>query len=93
MKRFCVFALCILSACGSDRPDTTKTISHAAQNAPYPTLLPLEGVLSQAREGSKIDAETATLQARAAFLRRKANALRNRSIVDGQDRMRALTSR
>ena len=93
MKRLCFSFALLLSACANDLPDTAHSISTAAQNAPYPSLVPLDGLLAQARGGSQIEAATASLQSRAAFLHRKASALRGRSIVDGQDRMRLLNAR
>lgn len=93
MKRI-LFALVFgFSACGNDLPESRHTISPAAQNAPYPQLIPIEGLLSQANDGSEIKAATASLQARAAVLRSKANALRGRSLEDGQDRLRRLKRR
>jgi hypothetical protein len=89
---FFAMAFC-LSACANDLPPTSHTISPAAQNAPYPKLIPVEGLLRQANDGSQIVAATASLQARAAQLRRKANALRGQSIVDGQERLRLLKRR
>ena len=82
-----------LAACARDIPNTDHTISTSAQNAPFPALIPIEGVLSQAQDGTRIEAATADLQARATRLRRKANALRGRTVIDGQDRLRRLNLR
>jgi len=91
--RFCfVFLLC-LAACANDLPDTDRTISTSAQNAPFPELVPIDGLLAKASSGSQIKAATSDLQARAARLRQKANALRGRTIIDGQDRIKRLNLR
>ena len=82
-----------LTACAREIPNTDHTISASAQNAPFPALVPIEGVLNQAQDGSRIKAATADLEARAARLRQKANALRGRTIIDGQDRLRQLNLR
>lgn len=56
----------------------------------YPRLLPLDPILAQADEGSRVIPETQALQARAAFLKRKAAALRGQSLDVGQARLKAL---
>jgi hypothetical protein len=93
LMRFCLAVLFALGACANSLPDTDKTISSAAQNAPFPALIPIEGLLTSAQDGSRIEAATADLQARAARLRLKAAALRGRTIIDGQDRLRRLNLR
>ena len=93
MKRICFTLFFCLSACARDIPDVSTTISAAALNRPAPVLIPIEGLLDQARTGSQVEAATASLQARAAALERKAAALRGQSIEAGQQRLRALKNR
>ena len=88
--RFCLIFLLGLAACANDLPDTDRTISTSAQNAPFPELVPIDGLLAKANSGSRIEAAAADLQARAARLRAKANALRGRTMIDGQDRLKHL---
>lgn len=79
-----------LAACANDLPLSRDTISQAAQDAPYPALLPLDELLAEAEAGSTITDDTETLTRRLAALKARAAALRNRSIVDGATRLRLI---
>ncbi|MEP5761664.1 MAG: hypothetical protein ABJ327_20590 [Litoreibacter sp.] len=80
--RYVLILMTFLGACTNASQDTDDTS--------YPRLIPLGDLYAAAQEDSQIDVATAELQARAARLRQKAAALRGRSIVDGQDRLRLL---
>lgn len=72
--------LCLISlvACGPSRPDLASQISPGARAEGYPALLPLGPLLASTDEMQPRTAETEglTLEARAADLRRRADALR-----------------
>ncbi len=68
-------------------PDLDETITAEARRAPYPDLVPLEGLQARA-EATRIDPGTAqTIEARAARLRDRAARLRG-SVIDSRTRAR-----
>ena len=71
--------LTALSAC-ADLPPLDATVDAAAQAAPYPDLLPTEQLSLGIPEPRITDDSTAALESRGARLRRKADALRARSL-------------
>ena len=79
-----------LTACSKDLPELRKTISAEAQDAPYPELAPLGGLLARSEAGTTIVKQTESFEARVAFLKRKANALKGRTIIDGATRLKLL---
>ncbi len=85
-------AACIgISACSRDLPEIDDTISKAAQDQPIPKLLQIDSFLEPGiTDGSAIEEDTEALEARVLALKRKAAALRNRDIYDGQDNLRDL---
>lgn len=78
---------CVLASC-SDMPDFSDSV---AGNAPFPSILPLGGILSQTDEGAG-DFGTATLEVRAASLRNRAARLRNSIIIDAVTRKQMATT-
>jgi hypothetical protein len=88
--RLCLVMLLCLTACADHLPETDRTISSSAQKAAFPELKPIDGLLAKAQNGSRIESATADIQARASRLRQKAAALRGRTIIDGQDRLKRL---
>ncbi len=79
-----------VAACTQDLPNSRNTISQAALDAPYPELVPLEGLLAKAEAGSTVVAQTQSFERRVARLKQRAAALKGRSIVDGATRLRLL---
>lgn len=77
-----------LVACSPNLPSVDETISANARQAPFPELVSLPALLDEADRGSKIEAEADALAARVARLKARATALRGRSIVDGQTRLK-----
>lgn len=78
--------LCLLLCACAQFPELATPEARLAQNAPYPTLVPLEQLL----HGSAPVATEATasdLQARLARLRARANRLRG-PVLDGKSRSR-----
>ncbi|MEM9583376.1 MAG: hypothetical protein AAGA08_09710 [Pseudomonadota bacterium] len=82
--------LVILSACAQIQPERGDAISQAALNAPYPALVPIDGLLAKAEAGSTVEAQTDGFQARVARLKQRAAALSGRSIVDGASRLKLI---
>ncbi|WP_298299048.1 hypothetical protein [uncultured Litoreibacter sp.] len=80
----------VLAGCAKDLPDTRNTISTAAQDAPYPQLAPLDGLIARSEAGTTIVKQTESFEARVAFLKRKAAALKGRTIIDGATRLKLL---
>lgn len=80
----------LMAACSQQLPNTRDTISPAALNAPYPKLVPLDGLLAKAEAGTSIVADTTSLEGRVARLKARASALKGRSIVDGATRLKLL---
>lgn len=78
------------AACAPDLPNANSTISTAALDAPYPTLEPLPGLLARTEAGSTIEKEADALAARVARLKSRASAIRGRSVIDGQTRLKLL---
>jgi hypothetical protein len=74
-----------LAACSPELPNSGDTISAQAQNAPFPKLLPLGALLGKVDAGSTVEADALALNARVAQLKARADALRGRSIYDGQE--------
>ena len=79
-----------LAGCAQDLPDLRGSISAEAQGASYPELVPLDALLARAQSGSSIAVQTEQLAARVARLKRRAAAIRGRSIVDGATRLRLI---
>lgn len=77
-----------VAACSPELPTAKSTISNDALDAPYPKLKPLPSLLAQADAGSSIEQEADALAARVARLKARANALRGRSVIDGQTRLK-----
>ncbi|MEJ6395491.1 hypothetical protein V8J82_19680 [Gymnodinialimonas sp. 2305UL16-5] len=76
--RFLALALFALTACSPGGPELAQRISPEARAQGYPTLLPLDSLLSTAEgelprdaadEGRDLDARAADLRRRAAWLR------------------------
>lgn len=89
MRRAIASTLLVLTtACTAHLPNADETVGAAALEAPYPTLERLPNLLAQADTGSTIVADTADFEARVARLKARANALRGRSVIDGQTRLR-----
>lgn len=86
-------AICCLAACSPNLPELDETISTNAQDAPYPNLVSLPGLLAEAERDSKIEAEAEDLAARVARLKSRANALRGRTVIDGQTRLKLVQAR
>ncbi len=88
--RIITILICIatLAGCARHLPSADSTISNAALDAPFPTLEHLPTLLAQADAGSTIEVEAEALAARVARLKARANALRGRSVVDGQTRLK-----
>lgn len=79
-----------VAGCAQDLPDLRGSISAEAQNAPFPQLVPLDALVARSKAGTTVAAETAGLDARLALLKRKAAALKGRSVIDGATRLRLL---
>ncbi len=79
-----------LTGCAQNLPELRHTISAEAQDAPYPKLAPLGGLLAKSEAGTTIVKQTESFEARVAFLKRKANALKGRTIIDGATRLKLL---
>lgn len=79
-----------LAGCAQDLPDLRGSISAEAQDATYPNLVPLDALLSRAQTGSDIIVQTDVLKARVASLKRRAAALKGRSVVDGATRLKLI---
>ncbi len=90
MWRTLVLSLGILAAC-SEFPSLDDKVSAAARAAPYPRLLPIQTLLARPAPPRLTETAVATLEARAARLRRKAAALRG-PVIDTSDRQRLGTS-
>jgi hypothetical protein len=87
-KLTAVLAFSALTACSGMLPETRETISPEALNAPYPSLEPLDALLANAEAGSTIVDQTTLFEARVAALKRRAAALRGRSVFDGATRLK-----
>ncbi|WP_249138948.1 hypothetical protein [Actibacterium sp. MT2.3-13A] len=84
-----IITLALLAGC-TDFPALDTATSAEARAAPYPRLVPLEGLIAGA-EVAALDAETgARLAARAAALRRRAAQLRRISALPPADRARLM---
>ncbi len=81
-----------LAGCAQFVPGPDLDARSAAQDAPFPELVPLAGLLNSARQGSTIIPETRSFEQRVAALNARAAALRGRSIVDGATRLRLLSA-
>ena len=79
-----------VSGCAQDLPELRGSISPEAQNAPYPQLVPLDALVARSKAGTTVAAETAGLEGRLARLKRKAAALKGRSVLDGATRLKLL---
>jgi hypothetical protein len=83
--------LCLVLAFGpsacAEFPELDARPSRAPANAPYPTLLPLDGLVEAARAPGRGEAVTADVAGRAAALRARAGALRG-AVVDDATRAR-----
>lgn len=66
--------LLLVSACAADLPPIDSTISHAAQNQPFPTLEPIDALLAEADRPSRAQAAGDALTARGAGLARRSVA-------------------
>ena len=80
----------LTTACAQNLPATHSTISQTALDAPYPKLVPIDQLIAKAKNGSKIVAQTKTLEARVARLKNRAAALKGRSVFDGATRLKLL---
>lgn len=80
-----LFIVCILAACSSF-PELDSRTTGAAKNAPYPSLLPREALVTGL--SSNPTRLMGTIEARAAALRRRAAYLRARQIIDRATRAR-----
>jgi len=77
MIRAALTSLVLLSACAGI-PEIEARVSDEAKRAPYPRLIPLDGVIEQASAGTaEIDEANADLDARAAALRLRAAQIQN----------------
>lgn len=85
-----IFLLLAATGCSPDIPNASDTISAEARRAPYPELVYLPKLLQDSERESKIEQEVTALGDRVAGLRAKANALRGRSVIDGQTRIKLL---
>lgn len=92
MRIAAALILVILGACSPRLPAAHDTIGDKALDAPFPTLKPLSALLAEAKAGSTIEAEETALEARVARLKARASALRGRSIIDGQTRLKLLNA-
>lgn len=70
-----LFALLLTSAC-ADHSALDSVASNRAVTGAYPTLVPLEGLLTDANSGTLTEATAAELDARIAALKRRAAKLR-----------------
>ena len=77
-RRACLACLACLAACGPSRPDLASRISAEGRAAEFPELVPLAPLLrtsdallprSAARDGASLEARAADLRRRAALLR------------------------
>lgn len=69
-------------------PDLRGQASAAARAAPYPSLVPIEGLLAEAAKG-RLDADTvAQFEARIAGLQRRGAALRRQMVLTRSERAR-----
>jgi len=83
--------LCILTAgCAQNIPGRDLPISQQAQAADFPTLAPLNALVSTAQAPSDTQVRGDDLEARVARLKARADALRGRDIFDGQERLKLL---
>ncbi len=80
-------ALLALGAC-TQFPALDRTITPALENAEYPALVPIDGLLARAQAGQVDAVQTeAVLTARVAGLRARAARLRG-SVLTGRERQR-----
>ncbi|MEM7471900.1 MAG: hypothetical protein AAF340_11170 [Pseudomonadota bacterium] len=85
-----VIALGIFAGCTNELPQSRGTISQAAQDAPYPELVPLDQLLARAEAGSSVEDDASQLERRLSALNARAAALRNRSVFDGATRFKLI---
>lgn len=78
--------LAALGAC-AEFPELDARPSRASAEAPYPELVPLDGLVAAARAPGRAEAVTADVEGRAAALRRRAAAL-GAPVVDAATRAR-----
>jgi len=87
--RAATLALFLALAACSQFPELDGTIPADLENADYPDLVPLEPLLARAAPVIADPVETTeALDARAAALRARANALQRRAILDNGARTR-----
>lgn len=78
-----------LAAC-TRFPELDARPGRAPADTPYPALVPLEDLLAGAALPGRAEAAGASLESRAALLRRRAAALRGQTVAEGAERLRQL---
>ena len=87
MSRSLFLCLVLVAGC-AQFPALDDTVSSHAEQADYPQLVPLDGLVEDSSRAVTRNAETeAQLQARAAALRARANRLKRR-VIDSATRTR-----
>ena len=87
MTRALLLMTLALAAC-STVPNLDARISESARNAEYPTLKPIDEVLSNNRPARLDDSDAARFQTRVARLKARAARLRRTPVVDRSARDR-----
>ena len=81
--------LALLLAGCTQFPDLDATVPPSVEDAPFPTLVPLEPLLAaNTAVVSDPEATTQSLQARVAALRTRARSLQSRPVIDAGTRAR-----
>jgi hypothetical protein len=83
----CLLALALIAACARF-PELQGEAARGVANAPYPGLVPLDALLSEAAAPVRGEEARRGLAARAATLRARAAALRARPVIDRATRAR-----
>lgn len=87
MGRFGLITLAVLTGC-ANVPEIGERVAPDLRDAPFPKLLPIDGLLAQTPAPQEEAAEiTAGLDARVARLRARADALRG-AVIDPATRQR-----
>lgn len=86
-----LFAILLPALAGCARfPELDARAGRAPADTPYPALVPLETLPSVAAPRERAATVAANLEARAAMLRRRAEALRGQTPEEGAERLRRL---
>lgn len=88
---FALFMALTIVAC-STFPELDQRTTRAAEDAPYPNLLPMSWLNSAEYDRTVPAQAVASLEARVAYLRRRATFLRQRSIMNSATRAKLLAA-